>query len=53
MERNLRREHPTASDAEILGLLEAWMAGDAGAEETPGCLVRSPQRLEGLLREQD
>jgi antitoxin ParD1/3/4 len=53
MERNLRREHPAASDAEILGLLEIWMTGDAWAEETPGYLVRSPRRLERLLRDPD
>ena len=50
MEQNLRRRKPGASEAEIEERLAAWKAEADWAEEAPGYLERSPERLEKLRR---
>lgn len=50
VEQNLRRERPEASEAEIEQRLAAWKEEAAWAEEAPGYLERSPERLKKLLR---
>jgi antitoxin ParD1/3/4 len=50
MEQNLRRRQPGASEVEIEEGLAAWKAEADWAEETPGYLERSPERLEKLRR---
>jgi len=50
MEQNLRRQQPEAPEAEIEERLAAWKAEADWAEEAPGYLERSPERLEKLRR---
>lgn len=50
MEQNLRRQQPEASEVEIEERLAAWKAEADWAEEAPGYLERSPERLEELRR---
>ena len=51
MEQNLRRRQPGASEAEIEERLAACKAEADWAEEAPGYLERSPERLEKLRRD--
>jgi antitoxin ParD1/3/4 len=53
LEQNLRREHPDASAGEISARLASWKASRAWAEEAPGYLERSRERLEKLRRGND
>ena len=50
MEQNVRRQQPGASEAEIEERLATWKAEADWAEEAPGYLERSPERLEKLRR---
>lgn len=50
LEQNLRRERPDASESEIAERLAAHKAEADWADEAPGYLERSPERLAKLLR---
>jgi len=50
MSQNVRRRQPGATEAEIGERLAAWRAEADWAEEAPGHLARSPERLEKLRR---